>query len=385
MEELFNLLNPWWENKFELNSILREKYMNKIKNYIDSDLVIFLTGLRRIGKTTLLKQTIKYLIDEKSVDPKKILFLNLDHIEFSNSLIKDLLGKFRRINKLSYDDFVYVFLDEITSISNFEQELKNLYDIGNIKFFCSSSVASLMNDKKAYLTGRTITLEVMPLDFEEFLLFKKVHIKPFDKQLNISYFEEYMQKGGIPKFVLENDIDYLNELVNSILYKDIIAQYNIKDEKIIKELLRLLCQRIGKPTSYNKLGKILNISDNSVKKYITYFEKCYLFYSIERYSKSINENITSPKKFYVADLGIKNIISSNKELGANFENLVFLNLKNENPHYLLENGIEIDFITNNSLIESKYGLDLNKKQKILFEKTKRENKIVIKDYTYFKY
>jgi uncharacterized protein len=383
MEKTLNLLNPWWIKKVEEKTIKRDKYLDIIKQNLDNELILFITGLRRVGKTTLIKQTINYLINELKINSKKILFLNLDHIEFMNSNIHNLIDKYRELNEIKYDEFIYLFLDEVTSKDNFEQELKNIFDIGNAKIICSSSIASLMSDKKAYLTGRTKTIEVFPLDFKEYLQFKKINIDKFDNNMNKVWFERYLSQGGIPEFVLREDIDYLNELLNSIIYKDIIGHYNIKNEKEIKELLRLLCQRIGKPTSYNKLGKILGLNGDTIKRYINYFEKSYLFYSVEKYSKSINENITSPKKFYIADLGLKKIISSNKELGVDFENLVFLKIKKENPKYYLKEGIEIDFCYKDTLIEAKYNQEMNNKQKELFNKLNFKNKIIISDYNYF--
>lgn len=383
MEQTLSLLNPWWSKTFQEKTILRNKYLKLIKENLDNKLVLFLTGLRRVGKTTLIKQTINYLIKEKKVLPKKILFLNLDHIDFIPYTIHEIIDKYREMNEIKYDEFIYIFLDEITSKENFAQEVKNLFDVGNTKIFCSSSIATLMKDKKAYLTGRTKTIEVFPLDFEEFLIFKKADVSKFDKNLNKKWFEKYLDEGGMPEFVLNQDVEQLTELLNSIIYKDVMAHYNIKNEKEIKELLRLLCQRIGKPTSYNKLGKILNLSGDTIKKYLTYFENTYLFYSVEKYSKSINENITSPKKFYIADLGLKKIISSNKERGVDFENLVFLKIKEKNPSYYLENGVEIDFCYKDTLIEAKYGQELNEKQKELFKKAKFKNKFVIDNYEFF--
>lgn len=383
MEELLYKLNPWWKKEFIEKSIKRNKYLDIIKENIGDDLILFLTGLRRIGKTTLMHQTIDFLIKEKKINPKYILFLNLDHINFINHSIHSIIDKYKEINGIKYDDFIYLFLDEITSKENSEQEIKNLFDIGNCKIFCSSSIASLLRDKKAYLTGRTKTIEVFPLDYIEFLQFKEINIDSFDESLNKKWFKKYMQIGGIPYYVLTEDIDYLNELINSIIYKDIISAYNLKNDKEVFDLLKLLCQRIGKPLSYNKLSKILNLSDDTVKRYISYFEKTYLFYSIEKYSKSVNENLTSSKKFYICDLGLKRIISSNKELGFDFENLVFLKIKNLKPNYYLEKGIEIDFITNDFLIESKYESELNEKQQILFDKINKKNKIIVKDYKFF--
>ena len=189
--------------------------------------------------------------------------------------------------------------------------------------------------------------------------------------------------GGIPHYVLTEDKAYLNELVESVIYKDIISYHKITAEKTIKELFVLLCQRVGKPMSYNKIAEILKISVDSAKRFVGYFEKAYLFYVVDRYSKSLNERITSPKKIYIGDVGIKNLITGFKDLGASYENLVFLSIKDKNPSYYLENSTEIDFITENSLTEAKYKQELNKNQKELFNSLKIKNKIIAEGYSFF--
>lgn len=379
--ELFKQ-NPWWEGNFEEKSYIRTLYLDKINQNLKNKEIIFLTGLRRIGKTTLMKQTINSLLKLK-VNPEDILFVNLDSFNLLEYNIHQIVDKYREIHKKPVNRFFYLFLDEVTSKENFELELKSLYDNENIKIIASSSIATLMRDKKAYLTGRTKTIEVMPLTFEEYLFFKEITLKKADKSALEGHFKDYLRIGGIPNFVLTEDKEYLAELVESIIYKDIISQYKITNEKVIKELFVLLCQRVGKVTSYNKLSNILNISVDSVKRYIEYFEKSFLFYSIEKYSKSYNEKVTSPKKIYIGDVGIKNLITEFKDLGASYENLVFLKIKDLNPQYYVENEVEIDFITKDLLIEAKYNLDLNEKQKNLYDNFKIEKKIIAKGVDFF--
>ena len=374
--------NPWWDRKIEEKSIPREIYLSEIFRSIKSKEIIFLTGLRRIGKTTILMQTINQILTNKT-RPEDILFIRLDSFNLLEYSIHQLVEEYRKIHKKSVSDFFYLFLDEVTSRDNFEQELKSLYDNENIKIICSSSIATMMRDKKALLTGRTRTIEVMPLNFQEFLQFKGVKVSKADKAKLESYFKDYLRIGGIPYYVLTEDRAYLNELVESIVYKDVIAYHKISGEKAVKELFVLLCQRVGKPMSYNKLAELLKISVNSVKRYVGYFEKAYLFYIVDRYSKSINEGVTSPKKIYIGDVGIKNIITEFKDLGASYENLVFLKIKDENPNYYLENSIEIDFITKDSLIEAKYNLELNKKQLEAFNEVKSKKKIIANGYKFF--
>ncbi len=374
--------NPWWEGKFEEKSIPRDIYLSEIFRNIKSKEIIFLTGLRRIGKTTILMQTINQLLTNKT-KPGDILFIRLDSFNLLENSIHELVEEYRKVHKKSATDFFYLFLDEVTSRDNFEQELKSLYDNENIKVICSSSIATMMRDKKALLTGRTSTIEVMPLNFQEFLQFKGAKIGKADKAKLESYFKDYLRIGGIPHYVLTEDRTYLNELVEGIVYKDIIAYHNVSGEKAVKELFVLLCQRVGKPMSYNKLAELLKISVNSVKRYVGYFEKAYLFYVVDRYSKSANERVTSPKKIYIGDVGIKNIITEFKDLGASYENLVFLKIKDENPNYYLENSIEIDFITKDNLIEAKYNQELNEKQLGAFNGIKSKKKIIANGYKFF--
>lgn len=374
--------NPWWEGKFEERSIPREIYLDEIFRNIKSKEVLFLTGLRRIGKTTILMQTIRRLLIQKT-KPEDILFVRLDSFNFLEYSIHRLVEEYRAIHKKSASAFFYLFLDEVTSRDNFEHELKSLYDNENIKVICSSSIATLMRDRKAYLTGRTRTIEIMPLTFPEFLQFKGASVGKSDKAKLGGYFKDYLRIGGIPYYVLTEDRVYLNELVESIIYKDIIAYHKVSGEKTIKELFVLLCHRVGKPMSYNKLAGLLKISVNSVKRYVGYFEKAYLFYVIDRYAKSLNERATSPKKIYIGDVGIKNMITEFKDLGASYENLVFLKIKDQNPNYYFENSAEIDFITKESLIEAKYNQALNAKQLLAFKAVKSKKKIIADGYQFF--
>ena len=367
--------NPWWEGKSEIESIPREEHLTKLMQNLESREILFLTGLRRVGKTTIMKQFVARLLNKK-IAPNDILYVSLDSFNLSEFSIHEIVKKYREIHKKSVEKRVYLFFDEVVEKENFEQELKSLYDSENVKMICSSSKATLMMDKRAYLTGRTKTIEVMPLTFQEFLIFKKVEIKKADGVILESYFKDYLKIGGIPYYVLTEDREYLNELVQNVIYKDIIARYNITNEKVIKELFNLLCERVGKITSYNKLANILGISVDSVKRYVGYFEKSYLFYIVDRYSKSLNERVTSPKKIYIGDVGIKNLITGYRDLGASYENLVFLKIKNKDPYYYRKNGVEIDFIVKDFLIEAKYDRDLDEKHKMVFDGIRRRNKIL---------
>ena len=376
-------MNPWWEESPKSEGIFREKYLEFFEKNLNNKDIIFITGLRRVGKSTLLKHFIFRLIKEKDINPKRIMYLSLDAYLFKENSIHELVKEFRKIHNIKINEKIYLFLDEVVYKKDFNQELKNLYDSGNIKIYATSSSASLLRDKKAFLTGRTRTLGVDPLDFQEFLLFKNYSAKKSEKYMLEKYFEEYMEYGGMPEYVLTKDPNYITNLVESIIYKDIIALHNLKNSSIIKDLFKLLCERVGKQVSYNKIANVLGIHKDSVKDYINYFVESYLFYLIEKDAKSLNERIKDNKKIYCSDVGIKNVTAGFKDLGAIYENLVFLKIKGKNPRYLKKDGIEIDFKIKDTIIEAKYKRVIDEKQKKLFDSINIKNKIIAQGIDFF--
>ena len=144
----------------------------------------------------------------------------------------------------------------------------------------------------------------------------------------------------------------------------------------------MLCERVGKRISFNKISKALDISKDSVKQYIHYFIEAYLFFIVEKKAK-LNARILEEKKIYCADAGIKNITAGFRDKGAIYENLVFLKIKDKKPSFIIEGGIEIDFSFSNTLIEAKFDSDIEGKQKRLFEKLRYKNKIMAKGAEFF--
>ena len=341
--------------------------------------IAILTGLRRIGKTTLMKLFIERLIKSHNIEPKRIFYMSLDTYGLEHYSIMEIIDEYRKIHKLPFAEQIYLFLDEIAYKENFQQELKNLYDLSNVKIYASSSSSSILKDKKAHLTGREKIIEILPLIFEEYLLFKEIKLTKANSHLLDRYFGDYMQTGGIPEYVLTGDIAYLVELLDDIIYKDIIGAHGIRDKKIIRDYFRLLMERAGKQVSLNKVSKILGIGVDTARRYLSYFEDTYLIHAIERCGK-LNERLKSPKKIYAGDIGIKNIYTGSRDKGAVFENLVYLKIKHKYPCYIYKNKIEIDFLTKDKiLIEAKYNSELTDKQKQLFESINADKKVLIKN------
>ncbi|HQF41354.1 MAG TPA: DUF4143 domain-containing protein, partial [Ignavibacteriaceae bacterium] len=237
-----------------------------------------------------------------------------------------------------------------------------------------------LRSKSSFITGRHKTIEVAPLDFQEYLLFKNISISKKEGYLLEKYFLEYLYTGGIPEFVLRGEIEYLKELVDDIIMKDIAAQHNVRSIALLKDFFLLLMERVGKVFSINKLANILKISPDTAKRYLELFNSSYLIHLLPRAGKT-NEVILSAKKIYAADLGIKTLFTGFKDKGNLFENYVYLKIKDRNPAYVYKDGTEIDFLTEDkTLIEVKYNSELTKAQSKLFSEFKSKDKIIIKSY-----
>lgn len=378
MEDLLYQYNPWWENIVSDKDIKpREKYLSELRSYLDRKQIIILTGLRRVGKTTLMKLLINELIDN-NIDANHLLYVSLDDYLLYKYSISEIINEFRKIHKLKIEEKVFLFFDEVTYKTDFQLQLKNIYDNQNVKIFAASSSASLLRDKKASLTGRSITLEIEPLDLDEYLYFNGIELKKRDSQLYQSYFLEYIKVGGLPKNVLNPNREYLMNLVEDIIQKDITAFHGIKNQQIVRDYFTLLMERSGKQLSINKIGKILNISPDTSKRYLSYFESTYLIHLLPRWGKT-NQKLLSSKKIYASDLGIKHLFMGGRDFGSYFENYIYLKLRNKKKlYYLYENTVEIDFYTDDKiLIESKFYSELNKKQEKLFLDYPADKRIVI--------
>ena len=323
MQDLLYQYNPWWEESCLNEGIkLREKYLRELRNYLKLKQIVVLTGLRRVGKTTLMKLIIQELITQ-GIQSKYILYISLDDYLLHKNSILEVVNEYRKIHKIKIEEKIYLFFDEVTYKDDFHIQLKNIYDSQNTKIFTASSSASMLRDKKASLTGRAITIEIKPLDLNEYLFFKGITLKKRDKQLYKSYFIEYCKDGGLPENVLNPNREYLMNLVDDIIQKDITAFHSLKNHQILRDYFTLLMERSGKQISINKIGKILNISPDTSKRYLGYFESTYLIHLLPRWGKT-NQKLLSPKKIYASDLGIKHLFMGERDFGSYFENYIYL-------------------------------------------------------------
>ncbi|MEM2138623.1 MAG: ATP-binding protein [Candidatus Woesearchaeota archaeon] len=319
----------------------------KLEKEIDLPYIFVISGIRRSGKSTLLKQIKKKFYNNNvtyyfNFEEERLLGFSVEHFDLLYQALLEIYGKSK-----------IFFFDEIQNIKGWELFVRRMHDRG-FKFFITGSNSSMLSKELGTrLTGRYIPLEVYPFSFREFLNFKKIDYKKnvltTEKKAFIrSCFIEYVEKGGFPEILLYNSSEALKILYDNIIYRDILVRYGINDEKTMRDLSLFLFSNHSKNFSYNNLKKILNVgSPNTIKSYLSYLENSYLLFSINKYSNSLKEQIYSDKKIYAIDTGLIKKISFkvSQDLGRVFENIVFIELKRANYKiYYFKDKKECDFV-----------------------------------------
>ncbi len=379
MDALLYQYNPWWESARPPSGLyLRERYLGYLQRHLSSKRALLVTGLRRAGKTTLLR-LLAWRLVEHGVPAETILYVSVDDYLLRGNSLFDIVEAYRKVHRLSVDREVTLLFDEVTSQHEFQQQLKTLVDREHCRVVASSSSSSLLKDQRGLLTGRSLTIEVQPLSFAEYLDFSNIHIARRDRRLLESYFRDYVRSGGLPEHVRSPDREYLMSLVDDIIQKDITAFHGLRDHQLLRDYFTLLMERSGKQVSINKIAKILRLSPDTARRYLGYFEESYLIHPVPRWGKT-NERLLSPRKMYACDLGIKQLFIGDRDWGSYFENYVYLQLRawGKMIWYVYEDGNEIDFLTDDRmLVEAKYYDEMSQAQRHLFERFDARRKVII--------
>ena len=351
--------NVWWtrENFDELSGIDRDK-TSELFRLISSRHIKILAGIRRSGKSTILYQIIKKLI-QSGVQPKNILFLNMEDEALLEADFDKLVSIY--LENIAPEGDIYLFIDEIQNRERWEFWVKTQYDLKKFKqIFISGSSSSLLLSKHAsLLTGRQFSFLVYPLSFSEFLKFKKIDydinlITKEQKAKIKALLKEYIAYGGFPEAVLEKEKHrILVEYYSSIIERDIVVKYGL-DEKKVKDLCRYLISNISSPHSYKKLASLAGLSPTTVISYLSHIEESYLFSQLLAFSYKIKDQLQYPRKVYCHDTGLVNSIAF--QFGPNitklYENLAFLELKrrgNEIFYWRSFQHEEVDFVVKEGL------------------------------------
>lgn len=301
--------------------------------------VLVISGIRRCGKSTLIKQ--KYL------DEDNALYINFEDPRLVGFDIND----FNRLESiLSEQNKEWLLLDEVQVIAKWELYVRSAHE-RKINVVLTGSNASLLSKELGTkLTGRYQQKELFPFNFNEFLNFRK-------KEASLESFSEYFEQGGFPEFLEEPDPDYHRTLLRDIIIRDIAVRRNLQNENQLLRLAVHLLTNIGKEFSYNKLSKMLEIkSVRTVIDYCDYLTESYIVDLIPMFSWSASKQIANAKKVYAVDaaFAVSNSISFSKDLGRRLENMVYNKLRASinKIYYYRDNDSECDFVVVNDEVQS---------------------------------
>jgi hypothetical protein len=304
--------------------------LNKID--LKTPYVIVLSGVRRCGKSTLLKQ-----LSSRLTTYHHFNFEDPRLAEFTFSDFEKLLSIFKE----EFKNSKYYLFDEIQNIKKWESYVRYLQDQGNKVIITGSNASLLSKELGTKLTGRHIRHELFPFSYKEALKF-------LNKKPSLKTFKEYLLNGGFPEYLKYKQSEALYELFSDIITRDIIVRYNLKESKTLKELAIYLITNIGREFSYNKLKEYFKLgSVNTISSYISYLEDSYLIFTIPKFDYSYKKQIINPKKIYAIDPGLINELSASttKDIGRILENIVFLHLRRKYKEiYYYKGKGECDFV-----------------------------------------
>lgn len=358
--QIIEILAYWnlWGSERD-TGIERTEYAEELLRQKDIKEVSIVSGIRRSGKSTILLQVLKKAI-EQGLPKENTLYVNFEEpafapylkLEFLSEMLDAYLEKFNPAGK------ILIVLDEVQYVSGWEKFVRGLADREErIKFYITGSSSKLLSKEYGTaLTGRIYTNEIFPLSFEEFLIFKNK-----TKLLNFAggkgtpelrhQFMEYLKYGGFPRVVLsakvQDKLQLLKDYYSSIIEKDIVQRYEVRDIKKIKEYYINLVTSIAANFSGYRAEKTLAISQPTANKFFAYAEEVFLIQGINLFAYSYLKQKANPEKIYVIDTGIYRAVSFrfSENLGRIFENLVFLEYRRKNKDIFYWQGKnEVDFL-----------------------------------------
>lgn len=365
--------------------LIKRESQTDIEKYIKQKEVVLITGVRRGGKSSLMKLICDDLIARFNVPVNSILYLNFEDERFIDFTVKDF--------ELLYETFIeienprgrkFFFLDEIQNIKGWEKWVNRLYEFEGVKVFVTGSNASLLSSEiSTALTGRNRQIINWPFSFREYLTLKEHSIdeKSFyrrEERIEIKrLFKKYFELGGFPEILQINDTSLLEQYFRDIIYRDVVARYSIRNVREIKELTLLLASNPATIQSYQNIKNLIRVKSlNTVKNYLEALSDVFLFFPADLFDFSIKRQIYNPSKFYCIDTALSRAISFkfSQNLGHLYENLVFIELKRRNEevfYWKSKKGKEVDFVT-------KKGLKIDKAIQVcvsLSDKKAREREI----------
>ena len=333
--------------------IIRERYLTKIRPFYDQDLIKVIMGIRRCGKSVLLLQIIDEL-KEKGIAESQIIYINFENEDYN--FIKNDIDLHNYIKeKIINEEKYYLFFDEIQNIKDWEKAINSFKASKNVSIFITGSNSDLLSGELAtHLAGRYVSFKLYPLTFSEVCKLKNLNEK---KDIEDA-FDDYITWGGMPqRFVLTDEMQtrtYLSDVYDSIVVKDIIARFGIKDIDLFNRIVEYIVTTPSQNFSAESLSKYFANKDNrevskvTLYNYLEYMTKAMLINKADRYDIRGKRTLSGKYKYYLTDLGIGQVknIGKRQQLGAYLENIVYNELISRGYDVKvgnLEKG-EVDFI-----------------------------------------
>ena len=332
--------------------VIRERYLKLIRPFYEQELIKVLIGIRRSGKSVILKQIMDEL-KENNVDDNHIIYINFEDYDYEEYTNPKKLNNYVK-EKIIDDKKYYIFFDEVQNINKWEKVVNSLRATKNTSIFITGSNSDLLSsDLATHIAGRYVSFKITPFTFDE--VCKLLNIT--DKRDIEETFSDYIKWGGMPqRFMQTNDASrktYLNDIYDSIIIKDIVKRFNIKDIDLLNRIVMYILttpSQIFSPVSLRNYmqSDSRNVSLETLYNYLDYITRANLISKAERYDVRGKRILTGKYKYYLTDLGFTNILSEGKkdQIGAYLENIVYNELvaRGYNVNIgTLENG-EIDFI-----------------------------------------
>lgn len=334
--------------------IIRQEYLNQLRLLKDQKVIKVITGIRRSGKSTLL-ELFREDLKKQNIAKEQIQFFNFE--EEKNVNLRDWRKLHQTIEeKLVQNKMNYIFLDEIQKVDHFEELVNSLFVKKNVDLYITGSNAFLLSSELAtLLTGRYISIHLLPFSFKEYTEMypnETNYDRLFEKYLNSSSFPEVVRLSKVNEELANN---YLKDLYNTIVNKDIAKRYNIRNEIDFERTIKFVFDSIGSPLSARNIANTLknesiNVFHGTIINYLQYLTKSYMIYPVNRYDIKGKKILITNDKYYVVDLGLRNLLLSDSpksDIGHRLENVVYLELLRLNKGKIFvgkNEDSEVDFI-----------------------------------------
>lgn len=337
--------------------IKRELYLKEIRNFMNKPIIKVITGIRRSGKSMILK-LISEELSEKGIPSQNIIYINFESLMFSEFTEFKKLYNYIIEKSKNISGKIYILLDEIQEVEHWEKAINSFMVDLDCDIYITGSNANLLSSELAtYIAGRYIEIKIYPLSFKEYIDFAKAE-NPQEILSNEEYFEQYLKFGGLPgihnlNYDKNNIYQYLSDIYNSVLLKDVIAKNNIRDVELLEKIILYIFDNIGNTFSAKNVSDFLKsqgrkLSRETVYNYLKALENAYIISKIQRYDIKGKAILKTMEKFYLTDLGFRHAKLGYRanDIGGYLENIVYLELLRKK--YTVNIGKlqtkEIDFI-----------------------------------------